>query len=117
MTNDGFDAMNLVAEMRSRGVRFTDSGPEIPEHLTAVERLSVQRQIEGLTGMLTGPEAWPAVAALETGWLESLWGRLGEDDAGGFQDDITAERFDEIFQEWAEEEFGPVDTKGGFGKN
>jgi hypothetical protein len=35
MTNDGFDAMNLVASVRSKGVRFTDSGPEIPEHLTA----------------------------------------------------------------------------------
>ena len=39
--------MNMVAERHSRGVRFTETGPET-EHLTTVERLLVQRQIEEL---------------------------------------------------------------------
>ena len=93
MTTVAFHAMNMVAELRSRGVRFTETGPET-EHLTTVERLSVQRQIEELGGMLTGPEAWPAVMGLETGWLEDLWRRL-DDDATVLQDDFT-ERFEGI---------------------
>ncbi len=56
MTTDAFHAMNMVAELRSRGVRFTETGPET-EHLTTVERRLVQRQIEKLGGMLSGPEA------------------------------------------------------------
>ena len=56
MTTDAFHAMNMVAEVRSRGVRFTETGPET-EHLTTVERRLVQRQIEKLGGMLGGPEA------------------------------------------------------------
>ena len=48
--------MNMVAERRSRGVRFTETGPET-EHLTTEEKLLVQRQIEKLGGMLSGPEA------------------------------------------------------------
>ena len=43
--------------------------------------------------MLTGAEAWPAVAALDTGWLADLWGRLDDDGATVLQDDFT-ERFE-----------------------
>ncbi len=75
MTTDAFHAMNMVAELRSRGVRFTETGPET-EHLTTVERLVGQRQIEELGGMLTGPEAWPAVVGLETEWLEGTSGAV-----------------------------------------
>jgi hypothetical protein len=77
MTSDAFHAMNLVASVRSKGVRFTATGPEIPGHLAGGERLLVQRQIEELTDMLSAPEASQAVAALDTGFLEEPVGPTG----------------------------------------
>ena len=108
MTSDAFRAMNTVAELRSKGVRFTATGPEIPGHLAGGERLLVQRQIEELTEMLSGPEAWAAVAGLDTTFLEGLWDRLDEDGASVLQDD-SCERIDGVFYGWAAEHLGPVD--------
>ena len=73
---------------------------------------SEDRQRE-LTEMLTGPEAWPAVVGLETGWLEDLWRRL-DDGATVLQDDFT-ERFEGVFNTRAAESLGPMDTSGVFG--
>ena len=86
----------LVATLRSKGVAFSDGGAEIPDHLDGVERMSVVRGQRELTEMLTGAEAWPAVAALDTGWLADLWGRLDDDGATVLYDDFT-ERFEWIF--------------------
>ena len=61
--------------------------------------------------MLTGPEAWPAVVGLETGWLEDLWRRL-DDDATVLKDDFT-ERFEGISR-WSAEHLGSVDIGGRF---
>ena len=70
----------------------------------------VHRQRE-LVDMLTGPEAWPAVQALETGWLEDLGRRLDDDGATVLQDDFT-ERFEGIFKQWSEEVLCPTDIGG-----
>ena len=50
MTNDSFAALSLVALLRSRGVLFTDTGPEIPEDLAGTERIFAVRRL--LTDML-----------------------------------------------------------------
>ena len=67
MASESFNALMLVATLRSKGGVFCDGGPEILDQLDGVERTSVVRRQRELIEMLTGPEAWPALVGLETG--------------------------------------------------
>ena len=52
MASEGLKALMLVPTLRSKGVVFSDGGPEILDQLDGVERTSVVRRQRELTEML-----------------------------------------------------------------
>ena len=87
MTADQFAAVNMVAQLRSRGVRFTKTGPET-EHLTDMERLSVQRRLSELGRCLTAALA----ACCMLSCASTNWGNVLEDFTRGAASARTAKK-------------------------
>ena len=110
MASEGLKALMLVPTLRSKGVVFSDGGPEIPDHLDGVEGMSVVRRQredrDAIPGRRPGLPLPPSIRA----WLADLWGRL-DNDGATIQDDFT-ERFKGIFKQWSDEVLCPMDIGG-----